>query len=410
MLCPATLTRSSRAMAGTGERSRPVVLLAAGLLMLVLAAPQPAAAYRLAMYVYTAPGPDADGTERPADCQLLMIEPARDRFTLGSPSWSPDGTQVVFDASYHGRDPFLFVVNVQTDATNNLGRGCVPSWRPDGQTITFARVDEKWDLRGLFDVATTTDVPEAIVDAEPRRNGSDEGPRDLTFVAPGSHPQWTADGQFLLFHQKHTNNPETLGLRDAGQQSYLVLMPEGRTLKSRPRMAGNNSFTAIASNVADGYDARIERFFFTKDDGAEWDESASPPTIRVKAEPLVNWGQLDSRIGETTPGGGLKWFTETSMAGETGELFFRVEVKRPREGDEFPQATPDDEDLVVVDEIWRRSPEGELSPVLRGWPGVQLRDFAITADGRRLVFCSDLIEEEEQDGEIRFAEDLIVGK
>lgn len=61
--------------------------------------------------------------------------------SVGSPKWSPDGSQVVFDASLKRKSPTLFVVGALGGPARRLTpagtRNLVPSWSNDGEWIYF---------------------------------------------------------------------------------------------------------------------------------------------------------------------------------------------------------------------------------------------------------------------------------
>ena len=63
---------------------------------------------------------------------------------IGSPSWSPDGKRIAFDAwrtvfgeSYG--DSHVFVTNADGSAARDIGDGTFPSWSPDGKRLAMGR-------------------------------------------------------------------------------------------------------------------------------------------------------------------------------------------------------------------------------------------------------------------------------
>ena len=125
---------------------------------------------------------------RPA--QVMVVRPdgsdARSITTgsgnAGFPSFSPDGTQVVY-RFWTDTAGGLRVVDLADGAVRTLTTGYdnFPVWSPDGDRIVFSRL-----VNGDFDIYTI------------RPGGTDV--RQLT-VSPGndSHPAWSADGQHILF-------------------------------------------------------------------------------------------------------------------------------------------------------------------------------------------------------------------
>lgn len=70
-------------------------------------------------------------------------------FRDDSPSWSPDGSQLVFTSAEDGYNE-LHIINVATGERNQLTRftfGYTPSWSPDGRRIMFvSNIDHGHDL------------------------------------------------------------------------------------------------------------------------------------------------------------------------------------------------------------------------------------------------------------------------
>ncbi len=59
---------------------------------------------------------------------------------LGSPEWSADSKQIVFDAtSGNFADTHLFVIHSDGTGLRDLGNGCMPSFSPDGKQIVFCQ-------------------------------------------------------------------------------------------------------------------------------------------------------------------------------------------------------------------------------------------------------------------------------
>lgn len=82
---------------------------------------------------------DIDG----ANLEVLAREPAKGLTYNGSPAWSPDSAQIVFDSITPDRDwsdNQLFTVTVaggEKGRIRNLGYGTAPGYSPDGSQIVF---------------------------------------------------------------------------------------------------------------------------------------------------------------------------------------------------------------------------------------------------------------------------------
>ncbi len=58
------------------------------------------------------------------------------------PSWSPDGTRIVYNVgsnSYPREDPGVWVMNADGSGKARLTTGYLPHWSPDGERIVFNR-------------------------------------------------------------------------------------------------------------------------------------------------------------------------------------------------------------------------------------------------------------------------------
>jgi hypothetical protein len=122
--------------------------------------------------------------------KVIGSDKFRDLVSISSPSWSPDGSALVFSAtSVAGRaDLYLFDRSGQSldRLTNDWYRDSDPEWSPDGRWIVFASDRTHYGSDGgqnlfLFDLET----------------------RELLYLTNGpwedSNPTWSEDGSRVLF-------------------------------------------------------------------------------------------------------------------------------------------------------------------------------------------------------------------
>ena len=100
-----------------------------------------------------------------------------------SPSWSPDGSKIVFGRNFNG-DYDIMVMNADgsnvVNLTNSPGVGDdEPSWSPDGTRIVFVR-----EVGG----GDTIHVMNA------------DGSNDVSLGAGGRDPSWSPDGTKIAYH------------------------------------------------------------------------------------------------------------------------------------------------------------------------------------------------------------------
>ncbi len=151
----------------------------------------------------------ADGT----NARRLTTDPAQDT----DPSWTPDGTGVVFSSDRDSRGD-LYLLTIATGATVRLtrhfvGRAIMPSVSAAPSRTAFAaqtlRVGAFWDFQVHVRDASGGIVP-------------------VPSTAGACWPRWSPDGRRLAHVRLGANAPSTLELRDgATLQSTKVLTVPG---------------------------------------------------------------------------------------------------------------------------------------------------------------------------------------
>lgn len=117
---------------------------------------------------------NADGTDR----RQITADTGFD------PSWSPDGTQIVYRTIEPGDDGEIWIVNVDGTEARNLVNDpdfseWGPAWSPDGQTIAFASDREDALVIWLMDADGSNQ----------RRVGTNHG----------EYPAWSPDGRQIVY-------------------------------------------------------------------------------------------------------------------------------------------------------------------------------------------------------------------
>ncbi len=302
----------------------------------------------------------------------LTNDPALDT----EPSWSPDGTQIVF-ATYR-EDPTkplkLYLMNAadgsnQRRLMNDLdGSGRSPSWSPDGQWIAFHSEQDG-----------NTDIYKVRVDGT-------ELTRLTTHQESDREPVWSPDGQSILFLSDRAE--------DDGDHNELYIMDavagdesEVKRLTTNEGSEGEGSWSPDGSKILFDSDFEDDRDIYVMNaDGADlrrvadrdYDLHASfaPDGERFVFDSSVNNRQLflATVVGEDKP----------------------VQIQTGLNKSVDPVWSPVDDRIAFVGrydgdwEIYTMWADGQEQERLSSncWSEVQPR---ISPDGRWLVFASDAV-------------------
>ena len=162
---------------------------------------------------------NADGTGE----TQLTDNPAHDWM----PSWSPDGTKIVFaserDEAAHDNE--IYVMNAdgtgQTRLTNNDGEDFSPSWSPDGTKIVFSSDKDSGGISDIYVIDAT--------DGSGEINVSNSPVDDLV-------PSWSPDGTKIAYSSDFAGD---------GNWEIVVMNAEDGNEKIN---LSNNSYTDWSPN------------------------------------------------------------------------------------------------------------------------------------------------------------------
>lgn len=175
-----------------------------------------------------------DGTEN----KQLTDHPASD----GYPCWSPDGSQILFDSERAGNFD-IWVMNADgsdpRQLTDSPGKDLAAAWSPDGSKIAFMS-----DRVGAFQIY--------LMNAD----GSDQ--QRMTMIYTNWFPRWSPDGKRLAFHVRrdiHVLEMDASSLTrlttDPQNGMYPTWSPDGNRIAFMSWRDGN---TEVYTMAADGTD------------------------------------------------------------------------------------------------------------------------------------------------------------
>ena len=212
-------------------------------------------ASRIAFTCYAQPG--ASGVLSAQICiystaATRTISFPRFRGTNSSPSWSPDGSQLMFMSSMLG-SPELFITDASGSRPKRLtfsnGANTSPSWNPKtGQQVAF--VSDRGGIPQLF----TMNI-----------DGTNQSKIDLPDMGYVIDPAWSPNGQLLAFSWRRPNGNYDLYImelvtrqlveltRDVGRNERPSWAPDGRHIVFESTRTGTRQ---IWSMLADGTEAR----------------------------------------------------------------------------------------------------------------------------------------------------------
>jgi TolB protein len=179
-----------------------------------------------------------------------IVSFARFRGTNNSPSWSPDGIQVMFSSSMQGGDPALYVTDASGNRPkrltfNSRGADTSPAWNPKtGQLVAF--VSDRGGTPQLY-----------LMNSD----GTNTQKLDLPDMGYVIDPAWSPNGQLLAFSWRRPSGNYDIYImdvasrqireltRDQGRNERPCWAPDGRHLVFESTRSGTRQ---IWTMLADG--------------------------------------------------------------------------------------------------------------------------------------------------------------
>lgn len=163
----------------------------------------------------------------------------------GSPSFSPDGTRIVFSSSNGRPAPDLWVVSTDggdpVQLTDTAAGEREPAWSPAGGKIAFTSDQGTIGATEIF-LLTVTETGEALGAATQATNAD----------RSSYSPSWSADGRMIVFASDRTGDGDLFTMDSDGNNEQLLTIDDNDAEDRRPSFSPDGLWVIFASNREDG--------------------------------------------------------------------------------------------------------------------------------------------------------------
>ncbi|MDQ7026932.1 MAG: hypothetical protein Q9P44_15400 [Anaerolineae bacterium] len=172
--------------------------------------------------------------------------------TVEAVSLSPDGTRIVYAATQDG-DSEIYLLNIQTGIvqklTDNIFADTDPSWSTDGTQILFTSDRNSLGRNDIFVHNLTNSETTLVVDT----NGL------------AASPHWSPDGSQIAYVDSRNANESSIFVSSADGSRSRQLQFRGSSRLSAPVWSNDGRYVVFISH----YDDRADEIVFMTPDGQE---------------------------------------------------------------------------------------------------------------------------------------------
>jgi Tol biopolymer transport system component len=162
-----------------------------------------------------------------------------------NPSFSPDGTHIVFSSSNNRPAPDLWVVGADgsdlVQLTDTAAGEREPAWSPTGGQIAFTSDQGTIGSTEIF-LISVTETGEPLGSAVQATNAD----------RSSYSPSWSANGQMIVFASDRTGDGDLFTMDSAGNNEQLLTIDDNDAEDRRPSFSPDGLWVIFASNRQDG--------------------------------------------------------------------------------------------------------------------------------------------------------------
>jgi len=301
---------------------------------------------------------EEEETPMVAEVINLTNNKARDK----EPSWSPDGTKIIFDSDRDGNAE-IYIMNAdgsgQVNITNNPeAKDLSSSWSPDGTKIAFRLQANK--ISEIF--IMNADGSEKV------NITNNQGARDIS-------PTWSPDGKMIAFESERNNREEIYIINS--DDTGLIMLTENPGLDYAPSWSPDGEKIAFVSEK-DGNN----EIFVINIDGTD-QENLTNNLVENSIDPA--WSPDGNRIAFTSDREGNN---EIYIMNTDGTGIYRLTNNQGN--DMYPCWSPDGEMIAFTSD---RFGNEDIYVIEVKYAVPYNQDLVISqVDNETIEFTSDLIE------------------
>lgn len=164
---------------------------------------------------------------------------------LGSPTWSPEGDEIIFVSDFGGSDNLWYITPDGENLRQITGTQDIterdPAWEPvlGSRRILFAADTNSFGSLEIYSMELTEPGVEPVVTQLTNAGGSSYA------------PQWSHDGSQIAFVSDRSGDPDVYVMSPDGASELVVTIDDGGAEDRNPAFTPDGRFVAFISNRED---------------------------------------------------------------------------------------------------------------------------------------------------------------